>query len=73
MINAPTIKLATTPIINGIPNAKSPMSNITAAAVIGAASINENLAADFLSIPYPLATVIVIPDLETPGNAAAIA
>ena len=48
-----------------------PKSKITAAAVIGVASKNEYLAAPSLSIPNALATVIVIPERETPGNAAA--
>ena len=42
-----------------------------AAATIGADNRNENFAEDSLSIPIALATVIVIPDLETPGKAAA--
>jgi len=36
-------------------------------------SKKEYFATDSLSIPIPLPTVIVIPDLETPGKAAAIA
>lgn len=46
-------------------------SNITAATVIGVASKNEYLAALSLSIPKLLAIVIVIPERDTPGNAAA--
>ena len=46
-------------------------SNITAATVIGVASKNEYLAALSLSTPKLLAIVIVIPERDTPGNAAA--
>ena len=49
------------------------MLNITAAKTIGVDNKNEYLAALSLSIFNALATVIVIPDLEVPGNAAAIA
>ena len=45
----------------------------TAAKIIGVDSKNEYLAALSLSIFNALATVIVIPDLDVPGNAAAIA
>ena len=40
---------------------------------IGVESKNEYFAALSLSTPKALATVIVIPDLDVPGNAAAIA
>ena len=53
--------------------ANSPMSNKTAAATIGADRRKENFAALSLSIFKLLAIVIVIPERETPGKAAAIA
>ena len=49
------------------------MLNITAAKTIGVDNKNEYFAALSLSSFKALATVIVIPDLEVPGNAAAIA
>ena len=49
------------------------MLNITAAKTIGVESKNEYFAALSLSSFKALATVIVIPDLEVPGKAAAIA
>ena len=45
----------------------------TAANIIGVESKNEYFAALSLSTFRALATVIVIPDLDVPGNAAAIA
>ena len=68
----PTIKLASTPNINGKLNTKSFILKIVAANTIGADNIKEYLAADSLSIPIIRAVVIVTPDLETPGiNASA--
>ena len=67
------MKLASIPNINDQEKVNLFKSNITAASVIGIANINENLAALSLSIFNALATVIVIPDLDTPGNAAATA
>ena len=49
------------------------MLTSTAANIIGVDNKNEYLAALSLSIFKALATVIVIPDLDVPGNAAAIA
>ena len=58
-------------IRKGIEKVKLVIFTRTAAATIGVASKNENLAALSLSILRALATVKVIPDLETPGKAAA--
>lgn len=69
----PTIKLAKIPIKNGILNTKSFKSYNAAAATIGVDNKKEYFATDSLSNPIPLPTVIVIPDLDTPGKAAAIA
>ena len=73
IIKIPTIKLDNTPTKNERLKTNASKSNITAANVIGVASKNENFAALSLSTPTPLATVIVIPERDTPGNAAAIA
>ena len=67
------MKLVNTPMKNAASNAKCFKSNITAASVIGVASKNEYLAALSLSTPNHLAVVIVIPERDVPGNAAAIA
>ena len=69
----PVIKLAKIPNINGNEKVNLVKSNTTAASVIGIANIKENLAALSLSTFKALATVIVIPLRDTPGNAAAIA
>ena len=69
----PAKKLANTPQIKATLNSKSGILTSTAAATIGAESKNENLAADSRSTPDARATVMVIPDLETPGKAAASA
>ena len=66
-------KLAKIPIKNGILNTKSFKSYNAAAKTIGVDNRKEYFATDSLSNPIPLPTVIVIPDLETPGKAAAIA
>lgn len=72
-MHIPTIKLVKIPIQNDILlKSKFLKSNIIAAAVIGVASKKEYLAALSLSIPKALATVIVIPERDTPGNAAAM-
>ena len=65
------MKLEITPIKNGKLNVKYFNFTKAAAATIGVDNKNENLATDFLSIPIALPTVIVTPDLDTPGNAAA--
>ena len=54
-------------------NSKSVILTNTAASIIGVDNKNEYLAALSLSTFNALATVIVIPDLDTPGKAAAIA
>ena len=69
----PTKKLNKTPIKNANVNSKSVILTNTAANTIGVESKNEYFAALSLSTPKALATVIVIPDLDVPGNAAAIA
>lgn len=69
--NIPTIKLASTPTKNGTPNTKSFILTSAAAATTGVDNKNENFAIASLFIPIFLPTVIVIPDLDTPGNAAA--
>lgn len=69
----PTIKLAKTPITNGRLKVKCLSSYSAAAATIGVDNKKEYLATDSLFSPISLPTVIVIPDLDTPGKAAAIA
>ena len=59
------------PTKNGIENVKLVIFTSTAAATIGVASKKENFAALSLSIFNALAVVNVMPDLDTPGNAAA--
>ncbi len=71
IISIPTIKLVIIPTKNDVLNVNAPKLNITAAKVIGVASKNEYFAALSLSNPSALATVIVIPERDTPGNAAA--
>ena len=73
MTSTPDRKLAKIPAKKGTENVNLVISNSTAAATIGVANKKENFAALSLSILSVLATVIVIPDLETPGKAAAIA
>ena len=73
MTNNPTKKLDNIPIKNGIEKTNSVIFTKTAAVIIGVASKKENLAALSLSIFKSLATVIVIPERETPGKAAASA
>ena len=73
MTNTPTTKLAKIPKISARLKVKLDKSKITAASVIGVASIKENLAALSLSILKYLAVVMVIPERDTPGNAAASA
>ena len=60
-------------IKNGILNTKSFKSYKAAAATTGVDNKNEYFATSSLFNPIPLPTVIVIPDLDTPGKAAAIA
>ena len=70
--NIPTTKLANTPIQKANEfKEKSFNFTRTAAATIGVDNKNEYFAALSLSIFNPLATVIVIPERETPGKAAA--
>ena len=73
MTKTPTIKLSKIPMKNGKLKTKYFISYKAAAATIGVDNKKEYFATDSLSNPNPLPTVIVIPDLETPGNAAAIA
>ena len=63
----PTIKLANTPIKNGIPNTKSLNLYSVAPNTIGVYNKNEYLAVDSLSTPIALPVVIVIPERDTPG------
>ena len=70
IIKIPTKKLVNTPTKNDKSNTKASRSNTAAAKVIGVASKNENFAAPSLSTPIPLATVIVIPERDTPGMKA---
>ena len=63
--------LANIPIKNAGLNTKSFKSTNAAAATTGVDNKNEYFATDSLFKPIPLPTVIVIPDLDTPGNAAA--
>ena len=69
----PTTKLEINPAKNAIESSKSAILTSTAANIIGVDNKNEYLAALSLSTFSNLATVIVIPDLDVPGNAAAIA
>ena len=71
MTNNPTIKLEITPTKKDKSKTKCFISYNAAAATIGVDKRNEYFATDSLSIPKFLPIVIVIPDLETPGKAAA--
>ena len=71
MTNNPTMKLVRTPIKNAKSKVKCLISYKAAAATIGVESKKEYFATDSRSIFIYLPTVMVIPDLETPGNAAA--
>ena len=73
MISIPDTKLASIPAKNSALNVKSFMESNTAAATIGAESRNEYLAALSLSTHIARAVVIVIPERDTPGIAAASA
>ena len=73
MTTIPTKKLEISPAKNASESSKSAILTSTAANIIGVDNKNEYFAALSLSTFKALATVIVIPDLDVPGNAAAIA
>ena len=63
----PTIKLDTTPTINGKLNTKSLNFKTVAANTIGVDNKKVYFAAASLVTPIALAVVIVIPERDTPG------
>ena len=69
----PTTKLANTPITKAKLNSKASKLKITAAKIMGVDNKKEYFAALSRSTPNALATVIVMPERDTPGNAAAMA